>query len=74
MSNTSSSISKVKILFVCLGNICRSPTAEAVFRKLVEQEGLSDYFEIDSAGTAGYHIGDMQMDARSDTPKNAATT
>ncbi len=59
MSNKSSSVSKVKILFVCLGNICRSPTAEAVFRKLVEQEGLSDYFEIDSAGTAGYHIGDM---------------
>lgn len=64
MSTTSSSVSKVKILFVCLGNICRSPTAEAVFRKLVEQEGLSDYFEIDSAGTAGYHIGDM-ADGRS---------
>lgn len=64
MSNASQSVPKIKILFVCLGNICRSPTAEAVFRKLVETEGLSDYFEIDSAGTAGYHIGDM-ADSRS---------
>jgi len=69
MSSTSSPLSKVKILFVCLGNICRSPTAEGVFRKLVESEGLSDYFEIDSAGTAGYHIGDM---ADSRTIRHAA--
>ncbi len=48
----------IKVLFVCLGNICRSPTAEGVFRKLVEEHGVSDQFEIDSAGTSGYHIGE----------------
>ncbi|WP_395375504.1 low molecular weight protein-tyrosine-phosphatase [Marinicella sp. W31] len=47
----------VKVLFVCMGNICRSPTAEAVFRDLVNQRGLEKLFEIDSAGTHGYHIG-----------------
>ncbi len=48
---------KVKVLFVCMGNICRSPTAEAVFRRYVEQEGLADHIHIDSAGTHDYHIG-----------------
>jgi protein-tyrosine phosphatase len=47
----------VRLLFVCLGNICRSPAAENVMRALVEREGLATRFEIDSAGTAGYHIG-----------------
>lgn len=47
----------VNVLFVCLGNICRSPTAEGVFRDLVEREGLADQITIDSAGTAAYHIG-----------------
>jgi protein-tyrosine phosphatase len=56
--------SKNKILFVCLGNICRSPTAQGVFEKFVEQKKLQDKFEIDSAGTAAYHIG-SQPDARS---------
>ncbi|MEX2607564.1 MAG: low molecular weight protein-tyrosine-phosphatase [Kiritimatiellia bacterium] len=46
-----------KILFVCLGNICRSPTAEAVFRDRVEAAGLSDAFEIDSAGILSVHRG-----------------
>jgi len=54
----------VKILFVCMGNICRSPTAEGVFRKLVVDEGLSHAIEIDSAGTHAYHIG-SKPDARS---------
>ena len=46
---------KVSVLFVCMGNICRSPTAEGVFRKVVADAGLSDLFEIDSAGTHAYH-------------------
>jgi protein-tyrosine phosphatase len=52
------------VCFVCLGNICRSPTAEAVFIKLVQDAGLRDAFIIDSAGTAGYHAGAL-ADARS---------
>ncbi|WP_232846428.1 low molecular weight protein-tyrosine-phosphatase [Amphritea pacifica] len=48
---------KKSVLFVCLGNICRSPTAHGVFRALVEQRGLAHLIEIDSAGTAAYHIG-----------------
>ena len=48
----------VRVLFVCLGNICRSPMAEAIFRHIVEEEGLADRFEIDSAGTSDYHIGE----------------
>ena len=48
---------KVKVLFVCMGNICRSPTAHGVFRKLVEIEKLSHRIEIDSAGTHAYHVG-----------------
>ena len=47
----------IRILFVCTGNICRSPTAEGVFRHLVEKEGLSDRFQIGSAGTDSYHAG-----------------
>lgn len=49
---------RIGVLFVCLGNICRSPLAEAVFRDLVEREGLTDRFVIDSAGTSDYHTGD----------------
>ncbi len=49
---------KVSVVFVCMGNICRSPTAEAVFRQIVENAGLSEYISIDSAGTHDYHIGD----------------
>ncbi|HEY0303481.1 MAG TPA: low molecular weight protein-tyrosine-phosphatase [Longimicrobiales bacterium] len=49
---------KLKVLFVCMGNICRSPLAEGVFRHQVRAAGLADRFDIDSAGTASYHIGD----------------
>ena len=47
----------MKVLFVCMGNICRSPTAEAIFRKLAGENGLSNHLEIDSAGTHGFHAG-----------------
>lgn len=49
----------IHILFVCLGNICRSPAAEIVFRHFVRQDGRETGFHIDSAGTAGYHEGAM---------------
>jgi protein-tyrosine phosphatase len=48
----------IRVLFVCLGNICRSPLAEAVFRHLARERGVEHLFEIDSAGTSGYHAGD----------------
>jgi len=49
---------KISVLFVCMGNICRSPTAEAVFRHFVENAGMSEHILIDSAGTHDYHVGD----------------
>ncbi|WP_455202375.1 low molecular weight protein-tyrosine-phosphatase [Kaarinaea lacus] len=48
----------VNVLFVCMGNICRSPTAEGVFSRLVEDAGLLDKIGIDSAGTHAYHVGE----------------
>ncbi len=54
---------KKKVLFVCLGNICRSPSAEAVFKGLVKNRGKEKLFEIDSAGTYAYHKGEP-ADAR----------
>src|SRR5512139_4073667 len=51
-------MSKVKVLFVCMGNICRSPTAEAVFRARVQAAGLDEHILIDSSGTHDYHIGE----------------
>lgn len=56
-------MSQIKVLFVCMGNICRSPTAEGVFVSLLKDKGTSDKFLIDSAGTHDYHIG-KQPDAR----------
>lgn len=49
---------KIKVLFVCMGNICRSPTAEGVFSSLISSEKIADRFSIDSAGTHAYHVGD----------------
>lgn len=48
----------IRVLFVCLGNICRSPMAEAVFRHLVDEAGLADRISIDSAGLGGWHAGE----------------
>ena len=50
---------KIKVLFVCLGNICRSPAAEGVLRSIVHENGMDARWEIDSAGTSRYHIGDL---------------
>ena len=49
---------KKSVLFVCMGNICRSPTAEGVFRKVVADAGLEHVVEVDSAGTHAYHVGE----------------
>ena len=50
---------KYGVLFICLGNICRSPAAQAVMQRMVDERGLTDRFHIDSAGTGGWHIGDL---------------
>jgi len=49
----------MKILFVCAGNICRSPTAEGVMARLLAEAGLADRVAIDSAGTGGWHVGEL---------------
>jgi len=54
-----------KVLFVCMGNICRSPTAQGVFRKMVADAGISDIVQVESAGTHAYHVGEPP-DARAD--------
>ena len=54
---------KISVLFVCLGNICRSPVAEALFIKKIKERGIEDKFLVDSAGTGSWHVG-KQADAR----------
>jgi protein-tyrosine phosphatase len=53
---------QIRVLFVCTGNICRSPTAEGIFRKLVNDAGLGGRIHADSAGTHGYHVGELPDD------------
>jgi protein-tyrosine phosphatase len=59
MQNKANSGDKIRVMFVCLGNICRSPLAEGVFRDLVRKAGLESRFEIRSSGTGGWHVGEM---------------
>jgi protein-tyrosine phosphatase len=58
MDNNSDS-TRTSVLFVCLGNICRSPLAEGIFLHLVEEAGLEERFEIASAGTGSWHVGEV---------------
>ncbi|MBI9046736.1 MAG: low molecular weight phosphotyrosine protein phosphatase [Anaerolineaceae bacterium] len=53
------SIKQIKVMFVCLGNICRSPMAEMVFQHLIDQTGLSENFIIHSSGTGSWHVGEV---------------
>jgi protein-tyrosine phosphatase len=59
----------IRILFVCLGNICRSPTAEGVMRALVREAGLEDSIELDSAGTGGWHVGSPPDERATETAR-----
>lgn len=56
----------IRVLFVCLGNICRSPMAEGLFRDLVESEGLADRITVESAGTGGWHVGEPPHEGTQD--------
>ena len=63
-------MAKHRILFVCLGNICRSPMAEGVFRRVAEEEGVLHLFEIDSAGLGDWHIGQAPDSRAQDAARN----
>ena len=56
-----------KILFVCLGNICRSPAAEGIFKRKIKDRGLENLFFVDSAGTGGWHVGNLADPRMRDT-------
>ena len=64
----------IRVLFVCLGNICRSPLAEAVFRHKVDERGWTDRFEIDSAGTSGWHRGSPPDPRSTETARRRGIT
>jgi len=59
MNPTEGKKKKIGLLFVCLGNICRSPAAEGIMSGIVEKNGLQDIIDVDSAGTSGWHQGDL---------------
>lgn len=60
MNTNNESEKKYKVLFVCLGNICRSPAAHGIFEHIVRENGMQDRIEVDSAGTYGGHRGELQ--------------
>lgn len=60
---------EIKVLFVCMGNICRSPTAEGVFQKLIEDEQIAHRIQLDSAGTHAYHVGEPPDHRAQDSAK-----
>ena len=62
MANMGKSTKRFRVLFVCLGNICRSPAAEGIMRHLVEEQGLENEFEIESAGIGAWHVGQLPDD------------
>ena len=64
----------MRILFVCLGNICRSPTAEGVMRHVLREEGLEDRIEVDSAGTGGWHVGSPPDERATEAAARRGTT
>jgi protein-tyrosine phosphatase len=59
MNPTQGKKKKIRLLFVCLGNICRSPAAEGIMMDLIKKNGLQDLIEVDSAGTSGWHEGEL---------------
>ncbi|HHT35434.1 MAG: low molecular weight protein-tyrosine-phosphatase [Proteiniphilum sp.] len=59
MNPTQGKKKKIRLLFVCLGNICRSPAAEGIMSGIIEKNGLQEMIEVDSAGTSGWHEGDL---------------
>ncbi|SCD20654.1 Low molecular weight phosphatase family [Proteiniphilum saccharofermentans] len=59
MASTEGKKKEIRLLFVCLGNICRSPAAEGIMATVVEKNGLQDLVEVDSAGTSGWHQGEL---------------
>lgn len=64
---------KTSVLFVCLGNICRSPTAEGIFHRLIQERGIENHFEVDSCGTSAHHKGEAP-DLRSQEEANSRGT
>jgi protein-tyrosine phosphatase len=64
----------VKLLFVCMGNICRSPTAEGVMRSLLREAGLEDRIEVDSAGTGGWHAGERPDERATEAARRRGVT
>ena len=60
---------QIKVLFVCMGNICRSPTAEGVFNKVITDKGTTKNFQVDSAGTHAYHVGEPSDSRAQQTAK-----